>query len=94
MNLKQDARFQTSSVKMYCLIPTYDADAAAAAGLNAEQIKRRTMEVLQASIGVFVRDINRHSQQGSEVAILCPDGKVYSMPILASLVRQVSHHSA
>ena len=42
MNLKQDARFQTSSVKMYCLIPTYDADAAAAASLNAEQIKRRT----------------------------------------------------
>ena len=42
MNLKQDARFQTSSVKMYCLIPTYDADAATAASLNAEQIKRRT----------------------------------------------------
>lgn len=29
MNLKQDARFQTvtSSIKMYCLVPTYDADA-------------------------------------------------------------------
>jgi len=82
MNMSQDAKFQTSSIKMYCLMPTYDADAAAAAGLSPEQIRKRKMEVLQACIAVFVRDINQYSSQGQEVDILCPDGKVYSMPIL------------
>jgi len=63
-------------------MPTYDADAAAAAGLSPEQIKKRKMEVLQACIAVFVRDINQYSSQGKEVEILCPDGKVYKMLIL------------
>jgi hypothetical protein len=80
--MSQDAKFQTSSIKMYCLMPTYDADAATAAGLSPEQIRKRKMEVLQACIAVFVRDINQYSSQGQEVEILCPDGKVYKMTIL------------
>ena len=82
MNLRQDARCQTSSIKMYCLMPTYNADAAAAAGLDSEQIKQRSREVHQAGIGVFVRDMNKYSSLGSKVNILCPDDKVYEMPIL------------
>jgi len=82
MNMSQDAKFQTSSIKMYCLMPTYDADAAAAAGLSPDQIKKRKMEVLQGCVGVFVRDINQYSSQSQIVKILCPDGKVYDMPIL------------
>ena len=82
MNMSQDAKFQTSSIKMYCLMPTYDADAAAAAGLSPDQIKKRKMEVLQGCVGVFVRDINQYSSQSQIVKILCPGGKVYDMPIL------------
>ena len=50
--------------------------------MNEDQIKQRKLEVHQASVGVFVRDINRHSQIGSEINVPAPDGKVYSMLIL------------
>ena len=82
MNLRQEGRCQTSSIKMYALIPTYNADAAAAAGLDPEQIKKRQMEVHQAGVGIMVRDMDIHSSTGSEVNVLCPDKKVYAMPIL------------
>jgi hypothetical protein len=58
MDLRQDTWFQTSSIMMYCLMPTYDAEAASAAGLNAKQIKQGKMEVLQACVSVFVPYIN------------------------------------
>ena len=82
MNLGQGARCQTRSIKMLCLLPTYNKDAAAAAGLNAEQIKVRSMQVHQACVGVLVRDMNKYSSPGSEVNVLCPNGKVYPMLIL------------
>ena len=81
MNLKNDARFQTSSVKLFALIPTYDVDAADKS-FSSEQIKKRQMEIHQASIAVFVRDMNKYSSRGGEVDILCPDGRVYNMLII------------
>jgi len=77
MNMGQGARCQTSSIEMICLLPTYDKDAAAAAGLNPDQIKERVMQVHQGGIGILVRDINKYSQLGSEVNVRCPNGKVY-----------------
>jgi len=82
MNLGQGARCQTRSIKMLCLLPTYDKDAAAAAGLNLEQIKVRSMQVHQACVGVLVREMNKYSSPGKEVNVLCPDGRVYPMLIL------------
>jgi hypothetical protein len=84
MNLRQDARFQTRSIQMFCLMPIYDVDAAAAAGLNEDQIKQRKMEVHQASIAAFVRDMNQYSSVESQVMVPCPDQKVYPMPILVA----------
>ena len=42
------------------------------------------MEVHQAGITAFVRDMNQYSTVESEVMIPCPDQKVYSMPILVA----------
>ena len=82
MNMGQGGRCQTSSIKMICLVPTYDKDAAAAAGLNPDQIKERVMQVHQGGIGILVRDVNKYSQLGSEVNVRCPNGKVYPILIL------------
>ena len=82
MNLGQAARCQARSVKMFCLLPSYDKEAAEGAGLTQEQIKKRTMEVHQACVDIFVRDMNKYSSLGSQVPVLCPDGKAYPMPIL------------
>ena len=62
MNMGQGARCQTISIKMICALPTYDKDAAAAAGLNPDQIEERVMQVHQGGIGILVRDINKYSQ--------------------------------
>ena len=40
------------------------------------------MDVHQASIGVWVRDMNKYSSLDSKVNVQCPDGHVYTMPIL------------
>jgi hypothetical protein len=69
---------------MFCLMPIYNADAAAAAGLNEDQIKQRKMEVHQGGIAAFVRDMNQYSSGETDVPIPCPDQKVYSMPILVA----------
>jgi hypothetical protein len=82
MNLGLGARYQPGSIQMFCLLPTYKKDAAAGAGLNQEQIKKREMEIHQACIGIWVRDMNKYSSLGSEVNVQCSDGKVYSMLIL------------
>ena len=76
------ARYQPGSIQMFCLLPTYKKDAAAGAGLNQEQIKKREMDMHQACIGIWVRDMNKYSSLGSEVNVQCSDGKVYSMLIL------------
>ena len=81
VNLRQDAHFQSSSVKLFALIPTYDAKAADKS-MSAEDIKRREMELLHSCIAVFVRDMNRYSSIGGEVDVLCPDGQVYSMLVI------------
>ena len=82
MNMGLGARCKPGSIKMFCLLPTYNKDAAAGAGLNPDQIKKREMDVHQACVGVWVRDLNQYSSLGSEVDVLCPDGKVYPMLIL------------
>ena len=82
MNMGLGARCKPGSIKMFCLLPTYNKDAAIGAGLNPDQIKKREMDVHQACIGVLVRDMNKYSSLDSEVNVQCPDGKVYPMPIL------------
>ena len=81
VNLRQDAHFQSSSVKLFALIPTYDAKAADKS-MSADDIKRREMELLHSCIAVFVRDMNKFSSIGGEVDVLCPDGQVYSMIVI------------
>ena len=61
---------------MLALLPTYDQDAAAK-HLSPQQIKKREMEVHQACIGVIVCELNKHSNTGGEVLVLCPDEKTY-----------------
>ncbi len=82
MNMGLGARCKPGSIKMFCLLPTYNKDAAAGAGLNPDQIKKREMDIHQACIGVWVRDMNKYSSLGSEVNVLCPDDKVYSMLVV------------
>jgi hypothetical protein len=82
MNMGLGARCKPGSIKMFCLLPTYNKDAAIGAGLNPDQIKKREMDVHQACIGVLVRDMNKYSSLDSEVNVQCPDGKVYPLPIL------------
>ena len=52
MNMGLGARCKPGSIKMFCLLPTYSKDAAVGAGLTPDQIKKRVMDVHQASIGV------------------------------------------
>jgi hypothetical protein len=40
------------------------------------------MEVHQACVGVIVRELNKYSNAGGEVDVLCPDEKVYRMNII------------
>ena len=82
MNMGLGARCKPGSIKMFCLLPTYNKDAAVGAGLTPDQIKKREMDVHQASIGVWVRDMNKYSSLDSKVNVQCPDGHVYTMPIL------------
>jgi len=82
MNLGLGARCKPGSIKMFCLLPKYNKDAAAGAGLSPDQIKKREMDIHQACIGILVRDMNKYSSVGCEVNVLCPDRKVYPMPIL------------
>ena len=82
MNMGLGARCKPGSIKMFCLLPKYNKDAAAGAGLNPDQIKKREMDMHQACIGIWVRDMNKYSSFGSEVNVQCPDGKVYPMLIL------------
>ena len=81
LNLKQNAHFQTGSVKLFALLPTYDANAADKTK-SAEDIKWRTMELLHSCIAIFVRQMNKYSSVGGEVNILCPDNKVYTMLVI------------
>jgi len=81
VNLRQDAHFQSSSVKLFALIPTYDAKAADQS-MSEEDIKRREMELLHACIAIFIRDMNKYSSFGGEVDVLCPDGLVYPMLVI------------
>ena len=61
---------------MLALITTYDKDAAAK-HLSLQQIKKREREVHQACIVVIVSKLNKHSNSGGEVLVLCPDEKTY-----------------
>ena len=81
LNLRSNAKFQHGSVKMLALLPNYNKDAASKC-LSPQQIKKREIEVHQACIGVIVRDLNKYSNVGGEVEVLCPDGKVYPMLII------------
>ena len=89
MNLRQDARCQTSSqaIRMNCLpvMPTYELDAVVAAVLDSEQIKQRRI------IGVFVRD----QQQGECSAISLAGSLDHSLaPLLpCSLAPSISSPS-
>ena len=75
VNLRQDTHFQRASVKVFALIPTYNAKAADQS-ITAEDIKWRVMELLHSCIAIFVADMNRYSSVGGEVDVLCPDGLV------------------
>ena len=66
---------------MLALLPYYNKDSAAKC-LSPQQIKKRDMEVHQACVGVIVRELNKYSNAGGEVDVLCPDGKVYCMNII------------
>ena len=51
------------------------------------------MDVHQACIGVIVRELNKYSNVGGEVQILCPGGKTYSMLIIVlCLALMVAFH--
>ena len=63
VNLRQDAHFQSTSVKLFALIPVYDAKAADQS-MSTEDIKLREMELLHSCIAIFVADMNQYSSVG------------------------------
>ena len=81
MNFSAAAKFQHVSVKMLALLPKYDKDAADKR-LTPQDIKKQEMKVHQACIGVIVCELNKHSNTGGEVLVLCPDEKTCSMLII------------
>ena len=71
MNLGQDDRFQIESIKLYALIPKYDADAADKDS-GVAHIQKRAMEVNHAAIAAMVCDMNQYSSLGQELLFQVP----------------------
>ena len=79
---------------MLALLPQYNKDAAAKR-LSPHQIKKREMEVHQACVGVIVRELNKYSNAGGEVDVLCPEkflGRGHSVSFILRLrTKELGH---